>query len=229
MVVKLESVVPFGRSLNEYIQMFSLTTTDLGQRILGIGDGPASFNAEATRRGVQVTSIDPIYAFSGAEIQRRFEAVVDDIIEQIRATPKNWVWGYHKSPDDLRHNREQALAQFLADYELGKSCDRYQVGALPKLNFPDGAFDLALCSHFLFLYSAHYDYDFHRESIRELLRVSREVRVFPLLTLAQVRSPHLDPLIEDLQQEGRNVSIIRVDYELQPGGNEMLVIGSRLA
>jgi hypothetical protein len=45
MVMKLESVVPFSRSLNEYIQMFNLTTADLSQRILGIGDGPASFNA----------------------------------------------------------------------------------------------------------------------------------------------------------------------------------------
>lgn len=224
MVMKLESVVPFGRSLHEYIQMFSLTTADLGQRILGIGDGPASFNAEATQQGVQVTSVDPVYAFSGAEIQRQFEAVVDGIIDQIRATPNHWVWGYHQSPDDLRHNREQALAQFLADYDSGKDCDRYQVGELPKLNFPDGAFDLALCSHFLFLYSEHCDYDFHRASIRELLRVSREVRIFPLLTLTQARSPHLNPILEALQQEGQNASIIRVDYELQPGGNEMLVI-----
>jgi SAM-dependent methyltransferase len=226
MAMKLESVVPFGRSLNEYTQMFSLTTADLGQRILGIGDGPASFNAEATRQGVQVTSVDPVYAFSGAEIQRRFETVVDVIIEQVRATPNHWVWGYHKSPDDLRHNRIQALTQFLADYDQGKDCDRYQVGELPKLNFPDGAFDLALCSHFLFLYSEHFDYDFHWESIRELLRVSREVRIFPLLTLAQERSPYLAPLLKELQQAGHTASILQVDYELQPGGNEMLVISA---
>jgi hypothetical protein len=226
MVMKLEAVVPFGRSLDEYIRMFNLTAADLGRHILGIGDGPASFNAEATQQGVQVISVDPVYAFSGLEIQRRFEAVVDGIIEQVRATPNNWVWGYHKSPDDLRHHREQALAKFLADYDQGKDCDRYQVGELPKLNFPDGAFDLALCSHFLFLYSEHCDYNFHRASIRELLRVSREVRIFPLLTLAQGRSPYLTPILEDLRIQGQNASIVRVDYELQPGGNEMLVINA---
>jgi hypothetical protein len=224
MAMKLDAVVPFGRSLDEYIRMFNLTTIDLGQRILGIGDGPASFNAEATQGGVQVISVDPVYAFSGAEIQHRFEAVVDSIIGQVRATPNNWVWSYHKSPDDLRRNREQALAKFLADYDQGKSCDRYQVGELPKLSFPDQVFDLALCSHFLFLYSEHCDHDFHRESIRELLRVSREVRIFPLLTLTQERSPYLAPLLEELQQEGQIAAIVRVDYELQPGGNEMLVI-----
>jgi SAM-dependent methyltransferase len=226
MVMKLDAVVPFGRSLDEYIRMFSLTPADLGQRILGIGDGPASFNAEGTQRGMQVTSVDPVYEFSSTEIQRRFEAVVDSIIGQIRATPNNWVWGYHKSPDDLRRNREQALAKFLADYGPGKDCDRYQVGELPKLNFPDQAFDLALCSHFLFLYSEHCDYDFHRQSIRELLRVSREVRIFPLLTLAQARSPYLAPLLRELQQEGQIASIVQVDYELQPGGHEMLVISA---
>jgi hypothetical protein len=226
MVMKLDTVVPFGRSLDEYIRMFNLTSADLGQRILGISDGPASFNAEATQQGVQVTSVDPVYEFSGSEIQHRFEAVVDDIIEQVRATPKNWVWGYHKSADDLRRNRERVLAQFLADYDQAKDCDRYQVGELPKLSYPDHAFDLALCSHFLFLYSEHCDYDFHRKSIRELLRVSREVRIFPLLTLAQERSPYLAPLLKELQEEGQTASIVRVDYELQPGGNEMLVISA---
>lgn len=226
MVMKLDTIVPFGRSLDEYIQMFTLTASDLGQRILGIGDGPASFNAEATQRGIQVTSVDPVYAFGGLEIERRFEAVVDGIIEQIRATPNNWVWSYHQSPDDLRRNRERALAKFLADYDQGKASDRYQVGELPQLNFPDQAFDLALCSHFLFLYSEHCDYDFHRNSIRELLRVSREVRIFPLLTLMQERSPYLAPLLQELQQAEQTVSIVQVNYELQPGGNEMLVINN---
>jgi SAM-dependent methyltransferase len=224
MVMKLDSVVPFGRSQAEYVRMFNLTAVDLSRNILGIGDGPASFNAEATQLGVQVTSVDPVYQFSGAEIQQRFNAVVDDIISQVEATPQNWVWDYHKSPADLRRNRKQALANFLQDYDRGKRCDRYRVGQLPQLDFPNDSFDLALCSHFLFLYSAHCDYAFHRDSIRELLRVSREVRIFPLLTLLQERSPYLNPLLEALQQNNHQAAIVRVNYELQKGGNEMLVI-----
>lgn len=42
--MKLDKVVPFGRSLDEYIKMFHLSSEDLPQRILGVGDGPASFN-----------------------------------------------------------------------------------------------------------------------------------------------------------------------------------------
>jgi hypothetical protein len=124
MVMRLEKVVPFGRSLDEYIRMFALSQSDLQSKILGVGDGPASFNAEATQLGYHVTSIDPIYQFTGAEIFERFQEVVDDIIEQVRQTPDSWVWTYHKSPEHLRHNRVQAIEKFLKDYDVGKQTGR---------------------------------------------------------------------------------------------------------
>lgn len=48
---RLDKVVPWGRSFEEYVAMFNLTKEDLGRRILGCGDGPAGFNAELTKRG----------------------------------------------------------------------------------------------------------------------------------------------------------------------------------
>lgn len=222
--MKLEKVVPFGRSLDEYVQMFHLTKSDLHKRILGVGDGPASFNAEATKMGVQVTSIDPIYQFSGDEILKKFNEIVDNIIDQVKASPDDWIWSYHKSPENLRWNRVQAINKFISDYEQGKQEKRYQIGELPKLNFQDQEYDLALCSHFLFLYSDHHDYQFHFDAIKEMLRVSQEVRIFPLLTLMLQRSPYLDRITQELQELGYTVSIVRVKYELQKGGNEMLWI-----
>ena len=224
MVVKLEKVVPFGRTFTEYVQMFNLTDTDLNKSILGVGDGPASFNATATKKGYKITSVDPIYQLSASEIQQRFLEVVDSIIEQVTATPNDWVWTYHKSPQDLRKNREQALEIFLENYEQGKEQNRYKIGFLPKLDYQDKEYDLALCSHLLFLYSEHYDYQFHYESILEMLRVSQEVRIFPLLTLMAERSPYLAPLIKALEKQGYDVTIIEVKYQFQKGGNEMLVI-----
>ena len=50
----LEQVVPWGRSFDEYRAMFALSDADLDGRLLGCGDGPASFNAVATRRGAKV-------------------------------------------------------------------------------------------------------------------------------------------------------------------------------
>ena len=71
--MKLEQVVPWGRSLAEYRAMFTLSEEDLQKRILGCGDGPASFNAEMTASGKPtVTSVDPLYAFeagSGANFK----------------------------------------------------------------------------------------------------------------------------------------------------------------
>jgi hypothetical protein len=222
--MRLDRVVPFGRTFDEYSQIFNLKSGDFQKSILGVGDGPASFNAEATQKGCQVCSIDPVYEFTAPQIQQRFDEVVDDIIEQVSDTPTDWVWSYHKSPADLRQTRERALAIFLADYDAGKQAGRYLIGALPQLEFVDDSFDLALCSHFLFLYSAQVDYDFHRASIFEMLRISREIRIFPLLTLMLKRSPHLDPLIKDLTAHGYWVTIQKVSYELQRGGNEMLVV-----
>lgn len=224
MAMILEKVVPFGRSFDEYVQMFNLSSADLSGRILGVGDGPASFNAEATQQGYSVTSVDPIYTFSGQEIRTRFDAVVDDIINQVEATPDDWVWTYHGSPAGLRANRVRALNAFLQDYDSGKTAGRYITGELPALPFASHQFSLALCSHLLFLYSAQLDYDFHLQSIQEMLRLAPEVRIFPLLTLMLHRSSYLDSISQTLAASGYSVAIQPVTYELQKGGNEMLVI-----
>ena len=219
----LDRVVPFGRSKAEYELMFALTESDRQKSIIGIGDGPASFNAEMTAASYQVVSIDPIYQFTTDEIKSRFDACVDNIIEQVRNTLNNWIWSYHQSPEDLRANREKAIAIFLKDYDRGKVEGRYINAELPKLDFIDHQFQLALCSHFLFLYSEHLSFDFHLDSIRELCRIAEEVRVFPLLTLAQARSPYINEICNTLDKEGISSEVIQVPYELQKGGNQAII------
>ena len=113
---------------------------------------------------------------------------------------------------------------FTKDYDASRATGRYVDGALPNLPFSDHQFDLALCSHFLFLYSDHFSYEFHKEAIAEMLRVSREVRIFPLLTLMLQRSPYIPRLVQFLDGAGYAASVCRVEYELQRDGNEMLVI-----
>ena len=222
--MKLEKIVPFGRSLNEYKNMFALYDGDLSKNIIGVGDGPASFNAEMFALGKSVVSVDPLYVFQAEDIEKQFYSVVDNIISQVKATPDDWVWSNHNSPEDLKENRVKALQRFVADFENGKVEGRYIVGELPALDFEDGEFQLALCSHFLFLYSDHLTYEFHRRSVLEMLRVASEVRIFPLLTLLLKMSPYVQSLIEELKSEGFVVNVEKVGYELQRGGNEMLRI-----
>lgn len=224
MTMELERVVPFGRSLDEYLQMFDLTENDLQQSILGFADGPASFNAEGTKLGYRIRSIDPLYAFTAEQIKERFDAVVDNIIEQIRNTPDDWVWTYHQSLDNLKKNREQATETFCNDYEQGKAAGRYEIGELPELNYREGEYQLGLCSHFLFLYSDHLDESFHFDAVCEMLRICHEVRIFPLLTLMLKPSQHLQPILEKLVDKGYKCEIREVPYQLQRGGNQMLRI-----
>lgn len=224
MAMHLHQVVPFGRSLDEYRAMFSLSPDDLGKAIVGVADGPASFNAEMMAQGRRVMSVDPLYALSAAEIEQQFYAVVDGIIRQIKETPNDWVWTFHQSPEQLREHRIQVLTRFLTDYERGRADGRYVAGELPRLDCSDAQFELALCSHFLFLYSDHFPYEFHRAALTEMLRIAVEVRVFPLLTLALKPSPYLALLLEDLTGAGYHHEIRTVPYELQRGGNQMLCI-----
>jgi hypothetical protein len=81
-----------------------------------VAGGPASFNAEMQVRGKRVVTVDPLYSFSPAEIEQRFYAASDGIMLQVRETPEDWVWTFHRSPEQLRARRVQALARFLADY-----------------------------------------------------------------------------------------------------------------
>lgn len=227
MSVELDEIIPWGRSRHEYELMFSLNRADLQKNILGCGDGPASFNAEMTQAGHSVVSFDPIYSFSGADIQARFDASSEVIVSQVRATLETWNWNYHHSPEGLLTNRRNALMKFLADYENGKRAGRYRVASLPSLPFSDGQFDLALCSHLLFLYSDQLSEKFHVQSVMELCRVAKEIRIFPLLALSHQRSPHIAPVLVRLEQEGLLGKIERVNYEFQKGGNEMLRIVQR--
>lgn len=77
----LDSVVPWGRNMDEYRLMFQLSDSDLTKRIAGFGDGPASFNYEATQKGCSVTSFDPIYCFSRNDLQKRIEEVRISVME----------------------------------------------------------------------------------------------------------------------------------------------------
>ncbi|PWT83602.1 MAG: SAM-dependent methyltransferase [Acidobacteria bacterium] len=222
--MQLQEVVPWGRSLDEYRGMFALSETDLRGRLLGCGDGPASFNAElaASGKSQRLVSVDPLYLFNGPEIATRVEQTYEIILSQVRHNQDRYVWTYFKDPDALGAARLNAMKIFLDDYEAGRAEGRYLVAALPKLPFNNGLFDLCLCSHLLFLYSAQLSADFHLASMLEMLRVAQEVRVFPLLDLDLQRSPHLDPVMAELQSANFYADVVDVPYSFQKGGGQML-------
>ena len=187
--------------------MFALTEEDLGRAILDCAAGPSSFNAEMVGRGRRVISCDPIYEFSAEQIRSRVAAVRDDMIQQVRGQMGQFVWEYMRSPEHLEEMRMGAMEKFLADFSLDARRERYRVQALPKLEFEDGEFEMALCSHFLFLYSDWLDEGFHVESVGELLRVAGEVRIFPVTEMDGRVSRHLRAVRDEFETE-----LVKVDY-----------------
>ena len=71
-----------GRSFNEYLDIFNLSEEDMTRDIVGVGDGPASFNARMYQRGTPIISVDPIYRYSEVELRQRIQETYDDVIAQ---------------------------------------------------------------------------------------------------------------------------------------------------
>jgi SAM-dependent methyltransferase len=224
MAFNLDQVVPWGRSYDEYVAMFALDTDDRHKRILGCGDGPASFNATLTAQGGTAVSCDPLYACDPEAIAARIAATRETVLAQTAANREAFVWTHIPSVDALGDLRMGAMRAFLTDYDTGRQTGRYREGSLPDLPFADDAFDLALCSHLLFLYSEQLDAAFHLAAVTAMIRVAPEVRIFPLLALNGAPSPHLGPVMDTLRARGLQTRIAKVPYEFQRGGDEMLVV-----
>lgn len=226
MAFQLNSVVPWGRNFAEYRLMFNLSDEDLKKKIAGFGDGPASFNCEATEQGYSVTSFDPIYRFSAEDLRKRIEEVRKIVMKQMSENMENYLWTNIKNLDELENLRMSAMKIFLDDYEKGKFENRYICHELPdKLPFADNSFDIGLSSHFLLMYTM-LGYDFHIGAMTEMLRVCREIRIFPIVDL----DAHKTELVSDVIKyfdKSYDVEIKCTKYEFQKGENKLLIIRNR--
>src|SRR5882757_5347473 len=100
------------------------------------------------------------------------KSIIDYSFKFIIKEHQNNAKGYGFSDDACRKlvtQRQVARQRFLDDYENGKATGRYVDAELPKLPFGDRAFDIALCSHFLFFQRALLttSIEFHVASIKE--------------------------------------------------------------
>lgn len=220
--IRIEQVMPWGRSMDEYVRLFALAPEDLQQNILSCADGPASFNAEMTALGHRVTSVDPVYAFTTEQIRTRIAETRNVILANTAQHHDAYRWDAIRDLDALDAVRMAAMEGFLKDFEVGKAEGRYIEGALPELSFDDDAFDLVVCSHCLFTYTEQLDVEFHIAAMREMLRVGQEVRVFPLLDMNGGESKHVEGVEAALIGDGFFVERVRVGYEFQIGGDTML-------
>ena len=197
-----------------------------GRAILDVASGVSSFSAEARRAGLRVTACDPIYELPADEIQRRCAADLDHVVEALRDL-KTYRWDFYKSPEHLREFRERAYQAFLADYRQGGSA-HYVPGRMPALPFGDRAFDLTLVSYLLFVYEDQLDYEFHKRSLQEIMRVTRnEARVYPIVTFEAKHSSYLDRLRADREMAHLGFEEVRTDFEFLLNSNYYLRVFRR--
>lgn len=226
MAFELSKVVPWGRTLEEYKTMFTLSREDLKKSIASFGDGPASFNTEMTKLNNNVRSFDPIYQFTKGQLLNRIEETKDIVMKQTEENKDNFIWTTIKDLNELEEIRLGAMYNFIEDFEAGKEENRYIPHELPnKTNFKDKHFDIGLSSHFLLLYP-NVGLNFHIKSIDEMLRICKEVRIFPILDLDAKESSMLKPIIDNYSK-GYDVKIEKTDYMFQKDGDRMLVIRQR--
>lgn len=189
----------------------------------GFGDGPACFNYEMTERNGSVISFDPIYQFSKEDIEKRIEEVRVIVMQQMRENMDNYVWENIKSLDELENIRMSAMKKFLSDYEKGKAEGRYVFHELPnRLPYEEDHFDIGLSSHFLLMYTS-LGYDFHIAAMSEMLRVCKEIRIFPIVDLDANKTDLINNVIGFFKKD-YTVQTVKTDYEFQKGDNKLLII-----
>lgn len=228
MPISLDAVYPWGRTLEEYRDIFLLDDNDLSGTILGCADGPASFNYEATQLGTKVISCDPLYTYSYLDIERRVYEANEYITKQVTENSSHYNWEYlFKNHKDLSQKRLKTMGCFLEDFKLNYQHQRYISAELPHPPFKSGYFELALVSHFLFLYDDVLSYQFHLDAILELCRVAKEVRIFPIVSNFDKNSTHLNSLMTELSSKGFITKIKTSNYKFISSSSDFLVIKNR--
>jgi SAM-dependent methyltransferase len=216
----------FGRTLEEYTRFFGLDVAALrGRSVLDVAAGPASFTAEAYRRGIDAVAVDPLYDRTPAELAAKVRDDYTRMFEQIREKRRLFRFKHFPSFDAAEADRRAAASRFLADYDGNVRHGRYVRASLPYLPFLDDTFDVVLCAHLLFLYAARFDFDWHVAACAELARVSHgEVRIHPVCGAGGKPYAELDRLRRTLEERGVASAIVRVNYEFFAGSSSMLVL-----
>ena len=224
--MELPAVSFFGRTLDEYCRFFALDPAKLQKRaVLDVAGGPASFTAEAGRRGIDAVAVDPWYAHPVSALADQIQQDYPRMFAQIQAKPRLFRLKTFRSLAEAEADRRAAARWFLADYEGNARHGRYVRGALPMLPFLDGAFDLVLCAHLLFIYSARFDLVWHVAACAELARVSNgEVRIHPVCGADGRPYAELERLRRELSTRGVRSAVVPVDYEFFAGSTSMLVL-----
>jgi hypothetical protein len=204
--------------------MFDLSEQMLSKSILEYGCGPSAVNAELQQEySGKIISIDPLFSDVMPQLKHVAEEAFDVRVAQVLKDPGQFNVESYGGMDAFLAGRRAGMNLFFKDYDLGVSEGRYK----PLLDdamlvFDDFSFDLALSSHYLFAGANEQSIDMHLNSIEELARVAKEVRIFPLFEREGTPSALIGPVLLGLQQANFGAEVREVSCALYPEGNAML-------
>lgn len=218
----MRKLVLWGHGVEEYREMFDLSEEDMNSRILEYGCGPSAVNAQQFHEAHEAVSCDPLFVLDKDTLSSKAIMIFAQMVEEIRKEQDQFDFSQSGGLDQLIAQRQKGMKQFFSDYEQGKAEGRYYGAADYHLPYPDFSFDFALSSHYLFADLEDQTVDSHLNVIRELARVAKEVRIFPLIDREGKTSEFLGPVLLHLQQDAYGVEVRAVDYHLHQAENAML-------
>lgn len=212
----------WGRTLEEYTNMFGLNSIPCSIKILSIADGPSTFNLQQRQRGINITSVDPIYNLSVTELEEAFKKSYSLNKELFIENKANFNFKNELEMEQILARRQNTFKAFIADYEKYRS--NYLFGKLPNLDLISNSFDMCLCSNLFFIFDHVFNLEFHINSIKEMLRLSNEIRVFPLYNINGQESDYLNSVTEFLTENNYSWTIEINDYHIYKDGNRFLKV-----
>lgn len=195
------------------------------QVILDVAAGASSFVPECGRRGIEAMAVDPLYTATADALLQRGLGEIAESTEKLAKLEHEYDWTYYGDLAQHRALRERSLGTFVEAYRQERG--RFLAGSLPSLPVPDDTFTLVLCNHFLFLYHDQFSVNFHRQAIRDLIRVCQpggEVRIYPLATLARQPYPGLAAVESEIVAAGATSERVETSFRFLTGGTEFLRI-----
>jgi ubiquinone/menaquinone biosynthesis C-methylase UbiE len=212
-----------GRGWLEYMKMFNLEEASLANlKILDCAAGASSFTAHLANQGFDIRAVDILYDLKPDELENKCNQHLKMLVKSLSELKNHFVWNFFRNLSELQKHRQNACREFITDYYQHR--ERYISADLTSLPFPNNEFNLVLCSHLLFIYDHRLDYEFHYNSIKEMLRVCKgDLRIYPLVKHHANKSTYVKQIQKDMADEVE-IELVEVNYQFRKGGNEMMVL-----
>lgn len=218
----MRKLVLWGHRVDEYREMFDLSQEDMNLRILEYGCGPSAVNSQQFHEAHQAISCDPMFVLDKDTLSSKTTMIFAHMVEELRQEQHQFDFSRTGGIEQLITQRKKGMDEFFADYEQGTIEGRYLGVTDYHLPYADFSFDFALSAHYLFADLDEQSVDFHLNVIRELARVAKEVRIFPLIDREGKTSEVLGPVLLQLQHEDYGVEVREVNFHLHQAENAML-------